>query len=99
MNIYESGGAKNTTGDVSVRKEGARVCAVPRTYNSDPRLKRLDNMILVESSVHFWTESLRSVEILEQVDYQSVGRFPSSFPGWTIVMDGVPVLSSDLLHK
>lgn len=39
------------------------------TYNSDPRLKILDHIGVLDIAVNFWSEELLRTDILNQVDH------------------------------
>lgn len=91
MDLYEEDGAKKTI-QIQVfqcEKKDFVYVWVQGNYNSDPFVKILDHIRVVNSTFHFFREVLQSGDMLEQVSYQAWGQSPSSLPGCTNVMDRV----------
>lgn len=92
MDFYESGGAKKTM-QIEVfqfEKKALLYVRVPGTQNCDPRLKRLQNISFLESSVNFLIEGLQSLYMLKQIYYQRGAAFRSSClvggMSWTVFL-------------
>lgn len=57
-------------------------------------------MSVSESACHFFREVLPSANILKQVDYKAEDLVPSSFPGWSNLINRVSAtLPSEILYK
>ena len=71
----------------------------PGVYNSDPRVKRLDHMSVVDQAIHFWKMGTTNTEMLKMGNYNIPPCTKTTHPLWTNVVCNVPRLPTSEIVK